>query len=324
MSRIPSIIEIKDKVICKEVCRETPDISVVTVCYNPIKAGRIDLFRKSLDSVQQQEEVQVEHIIIDGASTDGTVQWLKEYKNTTYNISILSMPDEGIYDAMNRGIALSHGKYLLFLGTDDYFHNPHGLKRSLDRIEQFSCEFSFAPVCFSDPLIRHNPQLAPQKRIHRFLISWCFSHQSMLTKRSALIAIDGFDTFYRSAADYDLLLRLIENGAKGCFVPCCFSTFNTEGFSKENQELSITEFTHILQNFYSRYYSTEMTYDEVSYIVKYRIYPHKYLSLYKDSQRLIRERFVGIPYNFMTWLSRWFNYTKYYLKCINNSRKLQH
>ena len=205
------------------------DVSVVTVCFNPLEAGRKDVFQKNLDSVQQQEGVRLEHLIIDGASTDGTLEWLRDYNNTRHDIRILSKQDGGIYEAMNRGIALSRGKYVIFLNSDDYFHSPSGMSHSIERIKHFGCDFSFAPVRFSDPSVRHDPQLAPQRRLHRFLISWCFSHQTMLTSRQLLLDIDGFDTSYRSAADYDLLLRMMEAGAKGCFVPLTFSTFTIGG-----------------------------------------------------------------------------------------------
>ena len=295
------------------------EITVVTVCFNPLASGRREVFLKNLDSVQAQEGVNLEHLIIDGASTDGTLEWLKAYHNTKHDIRILSLPDKGIYEAMNRGIALSRGKYVIFLGSDDYFHHPGGMLASMTRIKEFGCQFTFAPVRFSDKSIRHNPQLAPQWRLHRFLVSWCFSHQTMLTLRSALLSVDGFDIAYRSAADYDLLLRLIADGARGCFVPCTFATFNVEGFSKENRDLAIQECTQILQDFYRYYYSAEMTYDEVAYIVKHRVYPHRYMYIYKDTQKLIRERFIGVPGGLKAWLSRWFNYIKYYVKCRNSS-----
>ncbi|MCH5169609.1 MAG: glycosyltransferase [Prevotellaceae bacterium] len=321
MSRIPSIEEFTGKVITKAVSRETEsiDVSIVTVCFNPLKDGRREVFRKNIDSVQQQEDVRLEHLIIDGSSSDGTVEWLQGYSNMRYDIRILSLPDSGIYEAMNRGIALSRGKYVIFLNSDDFFHNPRGMAASVARLEEFGCDFSFAPVRFDSPISHRHAQLAPQKRLHRFLVSWSFSHQSMLTLRSMLVRADGFDTSYRSAADYDLLLRLIVLGAKGCFVPCTFTTFRLGGFSADHRELAIAECIHSLQDFYRIFYSTEMTHEEVAYIIKHRVYPRRYLNIYKHSQRLIRERFIGVPGGLLIWVSRWFNYVKYYLKCLNSS-----
>lgn len=294
------------------------DVSVVTVCFNPLKAGRRELFYKNMQSVQEQEGVRLEHLIIDGASTDGTYDWLTHLQNTRYDIRILSEPDSGIYEAMNKGIALARGKYIIYLNSDDFFHNPLGMAASVARLEELRCDFSFAPIRFSENKLRHNPQLAPHKRLYRFIIGWCFSHQTMLTSRSKLLSIDGFDTSYKSAADYDLLLRLIVNDATGCFVPLTFSTFTLGGFSfsEENTKAVEDECIRCLQNFYKDFYAVEMTYDEVEFIFRKHIYPHKYIKIYKQSQELIRKRFIGTPKGPVAWLSWWFNYYKYYLRCI--------
>ena len=292
------------------------DVSVVTVCFNPLKAGCREVFLKNLDSVQAQEGVSMEHLIIDGASTDGTLEWLNAYQGTRHTIRILSQPDSGIYEAMNRGIALARGKYVIFLNSDDYFHDPRGMAASLARLEEFGCDFSFAPVRFSDKSIHHNPQLAPQRRLYRFLISWCFSHQTMLTSRSLLCRIDGFDTSYKSAADYDLLLRMVAAGAKGCFVPLTFATFSTGGFSEENFDEAVGECIISLQGFFRDFFHVGMSRREAEHVFTHRVFPRKYIGLYKSTQKLIRERFLGIPEGPVAWLSRWFNYIKYYLKCL--------
>jgi len=295
------------------------DVSVVTVCFNPLKEGRKEVFQKNLDSVQAQTGVRLEHLVIDGASTDGTVEWLKAYRAEHHDLRILSLPDSGIYEAMNRGIALARGKYVIFLNSDDYFHNPRGMAASLAKIEAMQCDFTFAPVRFSPSGIHRHAQLYPHRRLYRFLITWSFSHQSMLTSRAMLLKLDGFDTTYRSAADYDLLLRMIVDGAKGCFVPCTFTTFRLGGFSADNKQLALKECARSLQIFYREFYATEMTNDEVAYIIKHHAYPRKYLNIFKQSQQLIRERFIGIPGGPIAWLSRWFNYIKYYHKCLNSN-----
>ena len=326
MSRIPSIEELAGDVVnltreVDQIHTRDIEVTVVTVCFNPLSAGRKEVFQKNLDSVQAQEGVSLEHLIIDGASTDGTIEWLKSYNNINHDIRILSKPDNGIYDAMNRGIALARGKYVIFLNSDDYFHEPLGMAQSIEKVEASFCDFTFAPIRFSDPSVRHNPQLAPQWRLYRFLISWCFSHQSMLTSRSLLQRLDGFDTSYRSASDFDFLLRMIEAGAKGCFVPLAFSTFTLGGFSfaEENADLIDAECARSLQRFYRDFFDVEMTYDEAAYIIHYRVFPSKYVNLYKQTQHLIRERFIGVPTGPVAWLPRWFNYIKYYLKCQNSN-----
>lgn len=338
MQRIPSIEGFNKNILFKkagkngegetDICTQSAqlvntvsdiEVTIVTVCFNPLKSGRGEVFRKNLDSVQAQTDISLEHVIIDGASSDGTLEWLKKYRNTNHDIRILSQTDSGIYEAMNRGVALARGKYVLFLNSDDYFNNPKGMYASARRIEEMQCDFSFAPVRDDPPNVQHHARLAPQRRLHRFLISWSFSHQTMLTSRKMLLHLDGFDTSYQSAADYDLLLRMITVGAKGCFVPLTFATFSLGGFSAEYRELSVSERIRCLHNFFRVFYSVEMTHEQVAYIINHRVYPRKYLNIYKQSQQLIRERFIGIPKGPIYSLSRWFNYNKYYFKCLKTN-----
>ena len=118
-SNIPSPELLQDEVILKAASdkktKSSPVVTVVTVCFNPLKDGRRELLTKNMDSVQQQTGVAVEQIIVDGASTDGTLEFLKSYENHSHDIRILSKADSGIYEAMNRGIALARGKYVVFL-----------------------------------------------------------------------------------------------------------------------------------------------------------------------------------------------------------------
>lgn len=296
-----------------------PEVSVITVCYNPLRGGRRELFLKNLESVQAQQGVALEHLIIDGASDDGTVDWLRTFHAGNHPMVIASEPDGGIYDAMNKGIRKARGKYILFLNTDDYFHSADGMQQSVTQLERTGCDFSFAPVRFSDARIHHHIQQAPQRRLHHFIISWSFSHQTMLTRRDRMRELGGFDLSYRSAADYDLLLRLIMAGGKGCFVPHVFTTFNTEGFSAENRDLAIQECVRTLQAFFLRFYHVEMTPAQVRRIQEDKVYPRRYLQVYCQTQRLVDERFLAVPHDPISWISRKFNIIKYYIKCLLNT-----
>ena len=93
-----------------------PLVSIITVTRNLIDAGRKDFFRQCVESVRMQDYPNIEHLIIDGASTDGTVDLLKEM-----NVNYISEPDAGIYTAINKGISLSEGKYVAFLNSDDFY-----------------------------------------------------------------------------------------------------------------------------------------------------------------------------------------------------------
>lgn len=99
-------------------------ISIITVVRN----GRACI-RNALESVRSQQAVEVEHIVVDGASTDDTVAIIREFERNHFHW--ISEPDEGIYDAMNKGIAMAHGEWVLFLGADDVLSDPLVLAESL-------------------------------------------------------------------------------------------------------------------------------------------------------------------------------------------------
>ena len=293
-----------------------PVVTVVTVCFNPLKEGREKTFIKNLDSVQKQTNVTLEHLIIDGASTDGTIEFLKAYSNTHHDIRILSKADSGIYEAMNRGIALSKGKYVIFLNTDDYYHRSDGIATSVKALEENDCSFTFGPINPIGPHTRHSPHRNPQRRLHKFFLFCTIPHPSMLFRRTALVEIGGYDETYRLAADYDMMLRLIGAGHKAYFVNSCFATFLASGFSQQNKDLNIREKTRIVRNFHKNVFNIELSETEAEYLVRKCKYPRKYLSVYVKSQRLIPQIFMGLPHGFFDKLSRRFNYVKYYIKCL--------
>ncbi len=93
---------------------EHPKVTIVTITYNLIKAGRTDSFKQAVESVHRQNYDNIEHIIIDGASTDGSKELIEEYVKKKWVICF-SEPDKGIYDAMNKGIQKASGEYIAFL-----------------------------------------------------------------------------------------------------------------------------------------------------------------------------------------------------------------
>ncbi|MGN0865815.1 MAG: glycosyltransferase family 2 protein [Akkermansia sp.] len=216
-----------------------PLVSVVTVCYNLIKNGREAFFRQCADSVHRQNYPHIEHIVIDGGSHDGTVELLESYAQKGW-LKYISEPDQGIYDAMNKGIRAAQGKYVAFLNSDDYWHNPDGVAASVDALESHGAAFSYAPhnrvSQTGEILVTANPSIGV------FAELMPFSHQTMFTRRDVLLAHHGFDEKkYRLAADYDLILRILISGAKCIFVPCNFTSFRLDGISTVNAQKSADE-----------------------------------------------------------------------------------
>ena len=287
-SNIPLIETLQDAVILKPAsggaASAKPVVSVVTVCFNPLRNGREMLFAKNLDSVQQQTGVSVEHIIVDGASD---------------------------------GIALAQGKYVTFLNSDDFYHCPEGLALSVKALEKSRCTFSFAPIVPEGSRFGHRLHRHPEHHLHRILIFPTIPHQSMLYLRSALVELGGYDPTYLMGGDHDLTLRLIAARKKACFVNTAFVTFASGGFSTQNVALKLREKERRVRNFHREVFGVEFSDEEIETLVRRYRYPPRYLSVYVASQHLIRRTFVaGLPKTIRQSLVRHFNFWKYYLKCL--------
>ena len=319
-SNLPSLEALQGKLVQKPAtdgttCEE-PIVSVVTVCFNPLKDGRKELFVKNLDSVQGQTGATIEHLIIDGASTDGTLDLVRHYVNPHHEIRLISQADSGIYDAMNRGIALARGKYITFLNSDDFYHRSDGLALSVKALEESECSFSFAPILPAGSRFLHRLHRHPERHLHRVLLFPTIPHQSMLYRRSTLIELDGYDPSYRMGGDHDLTLRLIAAGHKACFVKEAFVTFAAGGFSTQDAALKLCEKIRRVKLFHQKVFGVEFSDREAETLVRHYRYPRRYLSIYVASQRMIDETFVDVPQSLCLRLSRCFNYWKYYLKCL--------
>lgn len=190
---------------------KTPKVTVVTVTYNLIKNGREQYFRQCLESVRDQFYQNIEHIVIDGASTDGTLDILEKYRAQGW-INYYSEPDNGIYDAMNKGIEKSTGKYVVFLNSDDFFHNKLAVSLSVKKLEEDGGDFSCA---YTRVIYEEEPVAVIPPRPETFIFDMPACHQSIFVKRSVLIEERGFDSSsYKIYADYDLVVRLLLKGKK--------------------------------------------------------------------------------------------------------------
>ena len=176
--------------------------TIITVSFNAA-----DNIAETINSVLSQSYNDIEYIIIDGGSTDGTAEIIRQYDgDIAYWIS---EPDKGIYDAMNKGLAKSHGNYILFLNAGDTFFNNEVLTNVYDEI-QFSAP-NMPDVIYGETVgktddgyyvIESHPQ--PFKED----IGCC--HQSILV-RGDIIRKEKFNTKYRLRADFDLMHRLYLN-----------------------------------------------------------------------------------------------------------------
>lgn len=232
--------------------QEIPLVTIVTITFNLIKANREKTFRQCLESVHNQTYKNIEHIVIDGGSKDGTIDLIKEYTDKEW-IKYNSEPDTGIYDAMNKGIKMAKGKYIAFLNSDDYYHGIDGVYNSVIALEESGADFSYAPVRMINEygVVNNNhPHVAPKIKNVFFVMPFC--HQTMFTKRDVLIKENLFDDNFKSAGDYDLVIRLCLKNYKNIYVKDLFTTFTWGGFSVSNNGLSVEEVASIYYRNYSK------------------------------------------------------------------------
>ena len=114
-----------------------PLVTVVTAVRNLVRAGRSAAVIECLESVHQQDYPQIEHLVIDGASDDGTLELLRPYETKGW-IKIYSEADNGLYDAFNKGLARASGKYINFMNSDDHFIEDRAVSLSVKRLEESS------------------------------------------------------------------------------------------------------------------------------------------------------------------------------------------
>lgn len=189
-------------------------ISVITVTYNALPA-----LKKTLQSVWEQTYPQVECIVVDGASTDGTPQYLADLK-PTIPLIYTSAPDQGIYDAMNKGIAMAHGEYCIFMNAADTFVGPQAL-------EEVVAQGMVDDVVYGDILKEGNikPAAKPQNS-HKMY----YCHQAVFTRTQCLRDFP-FDTSHKMSADFKQSKQLFLAGKSFRHIPIVVTDYDTTGIS---------------------------------------------------------------------------------------------
>jgi glycosyltransferase involved in cell wall biosynthesis len=184
--------------------KPAPLISIIIAVYN----GAITL-QKCIDSVAQQTYPNKELIIIDGGSMDGTVDLLKaNHKQISY---WLSEPDQGIYNAWNKGLTKANGEWICFLGADDNFWNTRVLERMSEQLEMLPAPIR---VAYGQIMLLNSEgeelylSGEPWQQVkHRFKQLMSIPHPGTMHRRSLFEQHGQFDESFRIAGDYELLLR---------------------------------------------------------------------------------------------------------------------
>lgn len=190
-------------------------ISVITVARNSEKT-----IEETLSSVAHQSYLDVEHILVDGGSSDATIEIIKKYRRS--NLNFLSEADEGIYDAMNKGFRLAGGEVIGFLNSDDFYFDSFVLEKVAFAFQDESIEACFADLIY---ITRDKSSVSrywksnPFKK-GDFAKGWCPPHPTFYIRKSALQRLGFFDQSYKLAADVEFMMRYLEVGnVKSVYIP---------------------------------------------------------------------------------------------------------
>jgi glycosyltransferase involved in cell wall biosynthesis len=178
-------------------------ISVVTVCYNTAAT-----IRSTLESVARQTHPDVEHIVIDGASTDETMKIVHSYSGRL--AQVVSEPDEGIYDAMNKGLDRVSGDVVCFLNADDEYAHSQVLSRVAMQMRELGLEALIGDVGFfreKEPLRMVRRYRSDRFHPNRFAWGWMPAHPALFLSRAVVQRVGHFKTDYRIAGDFEYIVR---------------------------------------------------------------------------------------------------------------------
>jgi putative colanic acid biosynthesis glycosyltransferase len=206
--------------------------SIVTIVYNCSEE-----ISETIESVLRQTYSSIEYIVIDGASTDGTIDICKNYTYKHRNMKLFSEIDAGIYDAMNKGLSYVSGDYVLFLNSGDTFINDLILSKVSQRIENHYYDFYYG-----DNLIKlKNNKTVVNRSSHDLSNLWKrmqFSHQTLFVK-SQLARKMGYDLTYDLSADYAHIMKLYLLGASYEYLNFPIATYSVGGISEVKRVQSV-------------------------------------------------------------------------------------
>jgi glycosyltransferase involved in cell wall biosynthesis len=182
-----------------------PKISVITVCYNASKT-----IEATIRSVRAQKNADFEHIIVDGNSTDDTLRIVDRYRD---GLSVVvSAPDDGIFDAMNKGLRLARGEFTGYLNADDYFVSPYSLSQIGHVLEYTGADCAWGDIV----------QVDRNGRPCRLIDGGWFKpahlkyglmppHPAFYARTERLRSVGGFSLNYKIAGDFDLIVRMFQS-----------------------------------------------------------------------------------------------------------------
>lgn len=222
-----------------------PKFSVITVTYNAEK-----VLEKTIDSVVEQSYSKIEYIVIDGASTDSTPKIVEKYAKA---IDVLiSEPDNGLYDAMNKGIAKATGDYVVFLNAGDTFHCVDTLE---ELVKKMPHDVLPDVVYGNTALVKSNGEFIKMRRLKppkeltwkSFSKGMLVCHQAFFAKREL---VEDYNLKYKYSSDFDWCIRILKKSNLIFNSNQILVNYLEEGLTTQNRKASLKERFQIMTNYY--------------------------------------------------------------------------
>ena len=205
-------------------------VTVITVARN----ARNDL-RRTMESVARLSYPDVEYIVVDGASTDGTVEMLEKSKGVRWT----SEADRGIYDAMNKGVAKATGEWVIFMNAGDRFASDDVIERVFSHPETDAADVIYGDVVKRGTVCSASPEPVDGHRMF-------FCHQSCIARCKCLIDTP-FDISHRMSADFKWVKMMIKQGRRLVYVPVAVSEFDTGGVSNTSRSRGLADNMRVIR-----------------------------------------------------------------------------
>ncbi len=181
-----------------------PLVSIITATYNSGKT-----VRDTLQSIADQTYPGIEHIVVDGGSQDNTLSIVSEFPHVA---KVVSEPDKGIYDAMNKGINLATGEIIALLNSDDFYVSKNIVQKAVDLMQSEKTDTLYGDLVYVDPVQTQKISrtwIAGSFRRKKFLFGWMPPHPTFFVRKNVYDRLGHFDIRLKSAADYELMLRFL-------------------------------------------------------------------------------------------------------------------
>ena len=211
-------------------------ISIITITFNSAKT-----LLRALESVQSQSFKNIEHIIVDGASNDGTKELIEAYATQHKNVRWISEPDEGIYNAINKGIRMATGDVIGFMHSDDVFYSSDSIAHIAAAFEK-----AHADVVYGDLQYCKGRKVVRQWKSNAFnpcslKYGWMPPHPTVYVRSKVYQEVGLYDDWFRISADYDMMLRIFSAGYKTHYIPEVLVSMEVGGASNKNTKARLSK-----------------------------------------------------------------------------------